>query len=464
MITELAVRGHVLHLVADRPESGGGIEMVGRLSDSCSGVTYGWMPQRGDMDWLAFATGVRLTHDYLRYATRFYDAAPRLRERSRERTPDLGVRLVSAASRFGSFGISCLRAALDLVEESIPVPSAYESFLSEVAPDVVLLTPLVDLGSPQLDLLKATRRLGLRTVLCVGSWDHLSSKALIRIRPDLVTVWNEVQKREAIEMHGLPDEMIAVTGAQCYDQWFDRQPIRDRVTFCTTVGLPAERPFLLYVCSSPFRGEPPEANYVCRWIQAIRASTHERLRTAGILVRPHPSRLHEWEGRNLSALGPVVLFGRNPIDDKARQDYFESLWYSAAVVGLNTSAFLEAGIVGKSIHAVCPEEHAASQTGTLHFHYLLDVGGGLVRAARTLDEHVQHVSRILDAPVPSNVNRGFLETFIRPGGLDVAATPRFADAIEALASQVASPTCVSSWRGRMLAPLVGLAAGVRSSR
>ena len=29
---------------------------------------------------------------------------------------------------------------------------------------------------------------------------------------------------EAIEMHGVPADRIVVTGAQCYDQWFDRTP------------------------------------------------------------------------------------------------------------------------------------------------------------------------------------------------------------------------------------------------
>jgi len=34
-----------------------------------------------------------------------------------------------------------------------------------------------------------------------------------------------------------------VTGAQCFDQWFDRQPSRDRETFCRQVGLPSSPPY-----------------------------------------------------------------------------------------------------------------------------------------------------------------------------------------------------------------------------
>jgi hypothetical protein len=83
------------------------------------------------------------------------------------------------------------------------------------APDVVLITPLVDIGSPQLDHFAAARRLGLRTVLPVGSWDHLSSKALLRTYPDRLTVWNAAQRAEAIDLHGVPADRVVVTGAQC---------------------------------------------------------------------------------------------------------------------------------------------------------------------------------------------------------------------------------------------------------
>jgi hypothetical protein len=42
----------------------------------------------------------------------------------------------------------------------------------------VLVTPLIELGSPQMDHLAAAKALGIRTALPVASWDHLSSKAV----------------------------------------------------------------------------------------------------------------------------------------------------------------------------------------------------------------------------------------------------------------------------------------------
>ena len=103
----------------------------------------------------------------------------------------------------------------------------------------MLVTPLIALGSSQIDYVRAARLLGIPTALCVWSWDHLSSKALIRELPDRVFVWNDTQKREAIQLHGVPASQILVTGAQCFDKWFGRQPSRDRGTFVRQIGLPA---------------------------------------------------------------------------------------------------------------------------------------------------------------------------------------------------------------------------------
>jgi hypothetical protein len=146
-------------------------------------------------------------------------------------------------------------------------------------------------ASPQLDCLNSAKGLGYPTALCVWSWDHLSSKAIVRNVPDRVFVWNETQRREAVDLHGVPSERVVVTGAQCFDHWFGRQPSTDRATFCRQVGLPPGRPFILYVCSSLFRGTIKEAAFVQRWVRALRGSGVEPLASTPILVRPHPARI-----------------------------------------------------------------------------------------------------------------------------------------------------------------------------
>jgi hypothetical protein len=258
----------------------------------------------------------------------------------------------------------------------------------------------------------------------------LSSKAIIRDMPDRLFVWNNVQRREATEMHGVPAERVVVTGAQSFDRWFDQRPSRNRADFTRRVGLPDGRPFVLWVCSALFPGSPSEAQFVLRWAAALRNSSDPSLRDAAILVRPHPSRKREWDEVDWRKVPDLALWGDNPIDTESRADYFDSLHYSAAVVGLNTSAFIEAGIVGSPVLAILPEEFRPNQEGTLHFRYLVE--GGLLTIARSLGDHCGQLASILSGNTQEILRRQreFVRTFVRPLGLDMSATCVLADAVE----------------------------------
>ena len=74
--------------------------------------------------------------------------------------------------------------ALERLEQAVPRQIGVDAFVRGQQPDLLLITPLIELGSPQLDYVRAARALGIRSALCVWSWDHLSSKALIRVVPD----------------------------------------------------------------------------------------------------------------------------------------------------------------------------------------------------------------------------------------------------------------------------------------
>jgi hypothetical protein len=125
--------------------------------------------------------------------------------------------------------------------------------------------------------------------------------------------------------------------------------------------------------------------------------------------------------------------GTAPNDAPSKADYFDTLFHSSAVVGINTSALIEGGIVGRAVHTFLLPEFQTCQEGTLHFHYLLDAG--LLRAGRDLTEHIAQLAATLAAADPAqHSNRAFVEAFVRPHGLSVSATDTFVDAVERLAS------------------------------
>src|SRR5262245_26136924 len=404
--------------------------MVQSLAATYPNITFGDAPPRAADDDAWVANHLRLGLDYLRYQHRIFDQALTLRHRSRDRTPAIFLTLGRIARLIGEPARRLLVGIVRQLERYVPEDPAIRDFIASHKPDAVLITPLINLGSSQIEYQRAARGLGIPNALCVWSWDHLSSKALIRDWPDRVFVWNDVQRREAMDLHGVPDDRIVVTGAQCFDQWFNRQPSRDRAAFCAHVGLPADRPFVMYACSTLFEHSPPEARLVVEWIRRVRASTRPHLKDVGILVRPHPSRMFEWDGIDLASLGPTVLWGRNPLDPVSKADYFDSMYHSAAVVGLITSAFIEAGIVGRDVHTLLVPEFEDNQLGTVHYHYLTNTAGGLLTVGEGFDDHLQRLDAALAQPMTKV--KPFIEAFVRPHGLDVAGTPLFADQVETM--------------------------------
>ena len=228
----LASRGHAIHLAVERDESLGGLNMVEALAAEFPSITYGEAPGRADDDWSWLLNRFRLGLDYLRYQQPVFDTAYALRERSRARTPGAFVVLGRWIRRAGGWSRRVVSVIVRNVERAVPQDPRIREYLEGRSPDIVLLTPLIDLGSSQIEYLRTARALRIPTGLCVWSWDHLSSKALIRDAPDRVFVWNPTQKKEAIELHGVPADRIVVTGAHPYDQWFGRSPSRSRDSFC----------------------------------------------------------------------------------------------------------------------------------------------------------------------------------------------------------------------------------------
>jgi hypothetical protein len=468
VVRELASRGHHVHVLAER---GAHNERARDWNDAAAAlaaehptVTFAWAPRQIEDDWVDLRLMVRLGLDHLRFLEPRYADAPMLGLRARRRTPERLVALADAPLFRTRLGRRLIGAGLRAGERAIPTDPTLHDCIASHHADVVLVTPMLTLGSEQVDVVRTARRLGVPSVLCVGSWDHLSSKALVREWPDRVFVWNETQRQEAAGFHGVPPDRVVVTGAQCFDQWFDRRPSLDRADFCRKVGLDPARPYVLYVCSALFEGSPSEAEFVVRWLREIRTSGDAGLRNAGVLVRPHPKRAAEWAQTSLAGLDDVAFWPADasaPFDADSKNDYFDSMFHSAVIAGLNTSALIEGGIIGRRVHTVLLPEFYDNQEGTLHFRYLLD--GGLLQAARDLPTHVQQLAASLARHDPGvQHNRAFVEAFVRPAGLGRAATPAFADAVERVARERLRPEPDPLWvpaLRRVLAPLAERTSG-----
>ena len=446
----LASQGHRIHVVHQSARREQSVrELWQRLVRDCPGVSVEPAPELEETRWTSFTRGTRLLIDYLRFFDHRYDGSDVLRRRvDRSVLPPRLRPLAWPLRHLGDRGIGATLRLLQRLERAIPPNSRVVELLEELRPDLVLVTPLVDFGSEQPDYVKAARALGIPSVLCVASWDNLTIKGHMRVVPDRIVAWNEAQRDEAVALHGADPDQVVTTGAQTFDHGFDWRPARDRAEFCGMVGLDPKRPFVLFLGSSYWMA-PAEAHFVERWIRRIRSADDPALASAGILIRPHPGSALRYATLDVSQVDNVAVWplpqGSPKRDTYAefsqsqRNDLFDSLYHSVAAVGANTSALIEAGIVGRPVCTLNVPEFENAQ-GTIHFAHLAGGEGGLLRVADDFDTHLRQLGEFVAGDgVDEGRLRAFIQAFVRPHGLEQPAAPILVRAIEEAAELRVEP-------------------------
>ena len=426
VLAELAGRGHEIEVAFESTERLAASHETQIALLEQLGIAHGPAPGRRHPLLRRLDRALRASLDYLRYLEPPYAEAPALRERATA----LALPFVRAAARRPRVRRAILRPLLG-AWRLVPADPEVVAWLRGRAPDAVLVSPLVDFGSGQHDYVVAARAAGIPCALLLHSWDNLTNKGLIHRAPDMAAVWNEDLREEAIRLHAIAPARVVVTGASSFDHWFDWTPARSRDEFCRLAGLPADRPYVLWLCSSSFIA-PDEVSIVRAWLEGLRA--HPALSEIAVLVRPHPQNARQWEGVELG--GAVSIYppaGSDPVSPGARGEYFDAIYHSAAVAGVNTSALIESAIVGRAVNVLVTDASRARQEGTLHFRLLLKRSQGFLRVGHSLAEHLD----LLGNAVENGANRdeAFLRSFVRPFGLDQPAAPRVCDAIEALGAR-----------------------------
>jgi hypothetical protein len=445
----LADRGHDICLASQDDD----VELWGVLTGHPRIAAVVAPRNRGD-DWTAAATMLRRTRDYIRYLHPRYASAHLLRNRAFEKmvgsvsdgAETLGADWSELLLRLPKPEQKRVDVLLAKLETAIPCDPDIHEFLVEKRPDAIVLSPLVGIGFTQADFVKSARALGIPSGMLVFSWDNLSNKGLIHENPDRMFVWNDIQAHEARKLHKYPNEQIVITGASRFDEFFEMQPATTREQFCQMAGLDPGRPILTYLGSSKFVAAA-EQDFVARWISEVRRSTDPALAACNLVVRPHPAgekgwhadkaMEHRWPGVGEKAtvsrpFGNERVIVMNSPMRNADVVLYDTVYHSVAIVGLNTSAEIEAAIVGRPVFTIV-DPNAKGQQGTLHFHYLLREHGGHVELAGDFDEHRAQLSAALAGRDDRTRIGIFVRRFVRPQGLDVPVAPIVADAIEALA-------------------------------
>jgi hypothetical protein len=319
--------------------------------------------------------------------------------------------------------------ALRRFERLAPPDPAITRWLRAWRPDVVLASPVIMPGTDEVEFLKAAAALRVPTIVPVMSWDNLTSYGVFQILPDMTIVWNKAQVEEAVRLHGVPRDRVVATGAPVFDEWFTLRPTLTRDAFGQQVGLDPAQPFVLYMCSA-WSIAQDETTFVKEVALGLRRrpATHH----VNVLVRPHPSNARIWQHYADDTFTVWPREDTRLSTTRIRQDFFHSLHFSAAALGINTTGFIEAAIADRPCLTILAERYRDTQQNFAHFQHLLN--GDFLEVAPSAAAAADMVAAIVDGQDGKQERRRrFAQDFVRPWGLDQPASPIMAQAIEAVA-------------------------------
>jgi hypothetical protein len=448
-LKHLLDRGHEIEILFSIPQRGAQGEepmpvrevLEDKAAAELRSVSMSYLPPRPTWQnrlLILIATAL----DVRRYNDSAYDTSPILRERARRKTrvqanrKDLRLLLACTDTLERLFGPRAVRDALQWIIAHAPPDPATMSLLKSKRPDLMIVTPFTAMASEQAIYARAALALRIPVTYSMYSWDNLTNKGLVRPIPNVSIVWNDIHREELVRMHGVPNETVEVTGAGGYDMWFNEKPTLSRQEFCAELGLDTDKPFVLYTCSSGFIAGSHERPFVKRWLTALRQHPDPRVSSLGVLIRPHPKYAEPWEAVKFDSLKNVVVYPREgaiPFSGTARSDYFHSIFHSAAVVGINTSAMVESAIIGRPVMTIADPAYTHTQEGTLHFRHL--VGYDFLQRANSIEENLAALAKLVEGEPArlakiEEANRDFVASYIRPRGLAHPASECWADTIE----------------------------------
>lgn len=216
-------------------------------------------------------------------------------------------------------------------------------------PDLIIATSLMFYHSGE-DILYALAANSLNIPLwgIAPTWDCLTNKSFTWPMPDLMFCWNESHKNQLVEYHNMVSDKIKVIGAYKFESFLEPYALMRKDKFHAKYEFSEKEKTLLYVCSSPtVYGDESDFIY-----QLAKVTGKQ------ILIQLHPDKV---KNINLKETQQIKF---SVTDSRDNYHYCEEVW------GINTSAFLEAGLLGKPIKVITLPIDGFGQQDSIHFKTL----------------------------------------------------------------------------------------------
>ncbi|MEK7575800.1 MAG: CDP-glycerol glycerophosphotransferase family protein [Patescibacteria group bacterium] len=164
----------------------------------------------------------------------------------------------------------------------------YKDLFDKYKP-LVIFVP--DIFGPQgLNILREAKRQGVKSLGMTASWDHFPKRFEAR-KPDTLLVWNEILKKEAIELQDYEEKNIFVSGVPQYDLFAQKEHLLSREEFFKNINLDSGKKLISFFSSSKRAPDDGDiVDMILKWIKEKKFSYN-----AHMYIRPYPGVVSDHE-------------------------------------------------------------------------------------------------------------------------------------------------------------------------
>ncbi len=242
---------------------------------------------------------------------------------------------------------------LFLVNYLEPIDLKVKTIYQKWQPDVIFAPTMV--SRVEVALMRLGRRDKKVVIGMTKSFDNLTSKAFLRVYPDVLIVPNETNKKEAVELYNFPIERVAVTGICQYDRYVTSDILELKSSFFTNLGLNPSKKTILYAPAGDWMNATDHEvlTEILKW------TVDGTLPNTQVLLRLHPtyeSQTEKLEGHpNLVIERPGKHFGDlkwYEFEEADVRHLASSLSYADVVINTGSTLMIEAAIFDTPVIAL----------------------------------------------------------------------------------------------------------------
>lgn len=288
--------------------------------------------------------------------------------------------------------------------------------------DILVATSIDEIN--EINLIYTAKISNKKVVGIVHSWDNLAARQLLPEYPDILMVWNESMKHEAIKFHNYPEDKVKIIGVPQFQMYRDVSKNIKFKDFSKHFNVQLGDRIMLY-CAAAERVFPDEERFVDELLDLLRINPGWKL-----IFRLHPEErrdLYLEKFKNTPGVlisypdnGSRANYSENYGTIQAIREYIWLLKYSSVVINLASTVSLDATLFNTPV--ICPrynpiiksDEWNSAEKWYESSHFKPLILYGALYVANSKSEINDHLNSIINNPSERDVERALLRDKIMP--------------------------------------------------